>query len=91
MCLGGLFVILLAFASIPNRTAWDQIVFIALNIFGQFNIVVGMVATAKLFILLMNRKLRKLGRMFMLYCYEDSIREWPMDCHGSGSGEILGI
>lgn len=39
--LGSLCVILFIFASIPNGTTWDQIAFIALNVLGQFNVVVG--------------------------------------------------
>lgn len=41
MRLGSLLVILFVFVSIPNGTTWDQIAFIALNVLGQLNVVVG--------------------------------------------------
>lgn len=41
MRLGSLAVIIFVFITIPNGTTWDQVAFIAVNIIGQLNVLVG--------------------------------------------------
>lgn len=41
MRLGSLAVILFVFITIPNGTTWDQVAFIAVNIIGQLNVLIG--------------------------------------------------
>lgn len=47
MRLGSLVVILFVFITIPNGTTWDQVAFIAINIIGQLNVLIGQNLAAK--------------------------------------------